>query len=179
MRNLLQSMSGVQLRLLWDRNIFIVLMKATSVSDEALHSSSLVCADTWLMPCALAWHSAIFRAGISFLSILILIVSSIVWLSYTHMGLIRKLLPAMTIATLNLTTYSIPFHILDQFSRFGECHGRWKLSNSHCSCFHILGLLSMCAGRVFFGLVFFMGRTKNAFSSKRDGKWNTAVCGSH
>lgn len=28
-------MSGVQLRLLWDRNIFIVLMNAASVADEA------------------------------------------------------------------------------------------------------------------------------------------------
>lgn len=36
MRNLLQCMSGVQLRLFWDRNIFIVLIKATSVADEAI-----------------------------------------------------------------------------------------------------------------------------------------------
>lgn len=36
MRNLLQSMSGVQLRLLWDRNIFIVLMNVDGVADAAL-----------------------------------------------------------------------------------------------------------------------------------------------
>lgn len=42
MRNLLQSMSGVQLRLLWDRNIFIVLIKATTVADGPLQLINFV-----------------------------------------------------------------------------------------------------------------------------------------
>lgn len=43
MRNLLQSMSGVQLRLLWDRNIFIVLMNAVGVADAALADAITRC----------------------------------------------------------------------------------------------------------------------------------------
>lgn len=36
MRNLLQSMSGVQLRLLWDRNIFMVVMSESEPENPTL-----------------------------------------------------------------------------------------------------------------------------------------------
>lgn len=57
MRNLLQSMSGVQLRLLWDRNIFIVLTNAASVADGALRSSPSLTDETFAVPAAKSFAS--------------------------------------------------------------------------------------------------------------------------